>query len=114
MYYGCGMGRGSGRGYGQGMGFGFRGSSPPWPYVGIGRGGLPRCQAYMGYGAAGTGYPFVPWPWAASRRPYGAVGSPQEEIQFLKNQGAMLRKEIDAIDARIKELEKENPQGGER
>jgi hypothetical protein len=29
-----------------GRGFGFRGWSPPWPYVGRGRGGLPRCWAY--------------------------------------------------------------------
>jgi prefoldin subunit 5 len=45
--------------------------------------------------------------------PYGAPNSPQEEIRFLKNQEEMLRKEIDAIDARIKELEKEKSQGGE-
>ncbi len=29
-----------------GRGFGFRGFSPPWPFVGIGRGGLPRCWYY--------------------------------------------------------------------
>ncbi len=31
---------GFGRGYGrrQGIRFGFRGSSPPWPYLGLGRG----------------------------------------------------------------------------
>ena len=40
MVYGFGRGSG-GRG---GAGLGFRGSSPPWPYVGRGRGGLPRCQ----------------------------------------------------------------------
>lgn len=45
------------RGAGAGMwsmggrGFGFRGSSPPWPYVGLGRGGLPRC----GYFLSGAG-----------------------------------------------------------
>jgi len=38
-----GFGRGRGRG---GRGFGFRGTSPPWPYIGRGRGGLPRCWAY--------------------------------------------------------------------
>jgi len=31
-------GLGSGYGFGRGGGFGFRGSSPPWPFVGIGRG----------------------------------------------------------------------------
>jgi len=34
-------------GLGYGQGFAFRGSSPPWPYVGRGKGGLPRC-AYSG------------------------------------------------------------------
>jgi hypothetical protein len=29
-----------------GRGFGFRGGSPPWPYVGRGRGGFPRCWAF--------------------------------------------------------------------
>ena len=29
-----------------GRGFGFRGWSPAWPFVGRGRGGLPRCWAY--------------------------------------------------------------------
>jgi hypothetical protein len=31
----------------------------------------------------------------------------------MKDQGEMLRKEIDAIDVRIKELEKEKSPGGE-
>ncbi len=36
---------GFGRGWGRrgGAGFGFRGTSPSWPYVGRGMGGLPRC-----------------------------------------------------------------------
>ncbi|MFC2062459.1 hypothetical protein ACFLS8_00710 [Chloroflexota bacterium] len=40
------FGRGFARGAGGGgsRGFGFRGSSPSWPYVGRGRGGLPRCR----------------------------------------------------------------------
>jgi hypothetical protein len=118
MYYGRGIGRGLGRGYGGGMGFGFRGSSPPWPYVGIGRGGLPRCWAYGGYGLPATGYAppaprFYPGPGAYARGPYGAPSSTQEEVNFLKGQAEMLREEIEAIDARIKELEKEKPEGGE-
>jgi len=53
-----GFGRG---GFGRGGGgFGFRGSSPPWPFVGLGRGGLPRCGYFLS-GAAGMpvspGYP---------------------------------------------------------
>jgi NAD-dependent dihydropyrimidine dehydrogenase PreA subunit len=39
-------------------GFGFRGVSPPWPYVGRGRGGLPRC-AYPGMTAA---FPYISGP----------------------------------------------------
>jgi prefoldin subunit 5 len=34
-------------------------------------------------------------------------------VRFLKDQAEMLRGEIDAIDARLKELEKEKTQGGE-
>lgn len=45
--------------------------------------------------------------------PYGAPYSPQEEVRFLKDQAEMLRGEIDAIDARLKELEKEKTRGGE-
>jgi hypothetical protein len=63
MVFGPGRGRGMGRSAGYGMGrgmvggrgFGFRGSSPPWPYVGMGRGGLPRCGYFVGgYGRIGV------------------------------------------------------------
>ena len=48
------MPNGYGRGFGgRGWGFGFRGSSPPWPYVGLGRGGLPRCGYFFSSGTAG-------------------------------------------------------------
>jgi hypothetical protein len=124
MYYGRGMGRSSGRGYGRGTGFGFRGSSPPWPYVGIGRGGLPRCRAYGGFGRPGAGYvpspgpvafgPSGPYgPPAYGRGGYGASYSPVDEIHFLKDQAEMIRDELQAIDSRIKELEKEKAPGGE-
>ena len=47
------MPNGYGRGFRRrGWGFGFRGSSPPRPYVGLGRGGLPRCGYFLS-GAAG-------------------------------------------------------------
>ena len=120
MYYGYGYGMGRGMGYGRGMGFGFRGSSPPWPYVGIGRGGLPRCYAYMGYETPGIPYgagtvPPPPGPWATGPAPY--YGAPyysqEDEIRVLKDQAGMIRDELAAIDARINELEKEKTQGGE-
>ncbi len=57
------FGRGFGMGGGFGRGFGFRGYSPPWPFVGRGRGGLPRGFAYgaPGYFPYGVGQmPFPP------------------------------------------------------
>jgi len=118
MYYGRGYG-GSGRGggYGGGMGVGFRGASPGWPYVGIGRGGLPRCYAYGGYGNPALAYgPGVfppgqdPRPWGPG--PYGVPSSPQHELQFLKDRAEMIQQELGAIDARIQELEIEKAERG--
>ena len=116
MYYRRGFGGIFGMGFSRGMGLGFRGYSPSWPYVGIGRGGLPRCWAYGGYGLPATGYappatPVYPGPGTYGWGPYGAPSTPQEEVRFLKDQAEMLRGEIAAIDARLKELEKN--QGGE-
>jgi hypothetical protein len=114
-------------------GFGFRGGSPPLPYVGRGRGGLPRCWAYGGYGGDGfdpysywaspygwedphgmvypprvqmyPGYPYNPNPWES---PYGSpMMTTEEELERLKNQAASIRQEIDQIKNRISELEKE-------
>jgi hypothetical protein len=115
MYYGYGYGRGRGMGMGGGMGFGFRGYSPPWPYVGIGRGGLPRCWAYGGYGWPAGGYApaYPPGPWAFAGGPYGAPLSPQDELRNLKDEAEMIRRDLEAIDTRIKELEKEKTTGGE-
>ena len=56
------MPNGFGRGRG-GWGFGFRGSSPPWPFVGIGRGGLPRCGYFLSGAAGAPGY--MPYPGAS-------------------------------------------------
>ena len=53
-----------GYGFRGGMGFGFRGISPPWPYVGLGRGGLPRHEYFLS-GAAG-----VPMAWPYQQTPY--------------------------------------------
>ncbi len=112
MDYGRGMGGGFGRGYGRGMGFAFRGSSPGGPYVGIGRGGLPRCAAYAGsYPASGMNYPRLPKPgWRFRGRSF----SPEEEVNVLRERETMLRREIEAVEARIKEMEGEKSPGGER
>ena len=89
-----------------GRGFGFRGASPAWPYVGRGRGGLPRCLApgltpgytfgaYRAYG----GYPF----WGQS--PYSPQMTQDQELSFLKEESNTLRRHLEEIDARITELE---------
>jgi hypothetical protein len=107
-----GFGRGFGRGFGGGgWGFGFRGSSPPWPFVGIGRGGLPRC-GYFVSGPAGmpmpTGYP----PYGPGAMPYYEGYAPpsgtipgEPELDFLRSQAEMIRGQLEQIDARMKELE---------
>ncbi len=39
--------------------------------------------------------------------PYGPPMAPEQEIEFLRTQAQMLKDELDRIDARIKELEKQ-------
>lgn len=86
-----GFGRGLARGFGsgRGMGFGFRGSSPPWPYVGRGRGGLPRCGYFLS-GAAGT----------PSAQPFTPKMTREQELGFLREQ-------LEQIEARMRDLESE-------
>jgi hypothetical protein len=104
----------NGFGYRGGWGFGFRGSSPPWPYVGLGRGGLPRC----GYFLAGTPVApdYAPYYGAAWDMPYAATPdttpfAPQmtreQEIDFLRNEAEALSENLEQIEARINELEAE-------
>ncbi len=83
--------RGAGRGAGSrgGMGFGFRGSSPPWPYVGRGRGSLPRCGYFLS-GAAGTS-PAAP-------------AAPEQELAALSDQAQAIKTQLDQIEARIREI----------
>ena len=81
----------TGRGQRGGMGLGFRGSSPPYPYIGQGRGGLPRCSYYFGNQAN------------------IAVAAPgvtkEQEINFLKSQANNIKKELDNIESKIRNLE---------
>lgn len=67
---------------GCGCGFRFRGATPPWPYIGVGRGGLPRCWYY--------------------REP---LYKKEDSISFLKEQADILRKELELIEERIKRME---------
>ncbi|MDP2917033.1 MAG: DUF5320 family protein [Dehalococcoidia bacterium] len=78
----------TGRGQRGGTGLGFRGSSPPWPYVGRGRGGLPRCGYYFGSRANAT--PGM---------------TREQEINFLKGQAEGIKKELDMVESRIRDLE---------
>ena len=78
-----------GRGQTGGMGLGFRGSSPPWPYVGRGRGGLPRCSYYPG---------------SRANTPAQGVTS-EQEISLLKSQTENMKKELDMVETRIRDLE---------
>jgi len=126
------MPNGYGRGFGRrGWGFGFRGSSPPWPYVGLGRGGLPRCGYFLSR-AAGMpvppGYPSYGGPWAMpyyggmaypGAMPYGYAGAPvgadpyapqmtrEQELDSLRSQAKAMKVQLEQIDAGIKKLETE-------
>jgi len=113
-------GRGAGFGSRGGMGFGFRGSSPPWPYVGIGRGGLPRCGYFLG-GAAGVpaaqayqgspyqaGPGFVTWQSPYPVYPEAQQMSREQELDFLRNQAEAINEQLKQIESRIQGLEGES------
>ena len=85
-------------GHGQGMGFGFRGMTPPWPYIGRGRGGLPRCGYWAGAG-------FDPR-WTGQGRWYpGWSGTVVEDKDQLHREADLLRSQLEQIEARIQDLE---------
>ena len=106
-----GFGRGRGFGRGGGWGFGFRGTSPPWPYVGIGRGGLPRC----GYFLSGAGAPppppyqssFYGQPAAPGYTPFSPQMTREEELDYLRDQAEAVKEELEQIDSRMRDLESE-------
>ena len=121
-WFGWGGGWRRGLGWGGGMGLGFRGSSPPWPYVGLGRGGLPRCGYFLS-GAAGTpiAYPsysrFGVWPTpspfygapitAPETTPFTPQMTPEQELDFMKNQAQTIKSHLEQIESRMHELEAE-------
>lgn len=83
--------------YGMGYGLGFRGTSSAWPYIGRGRGGLPRCW-YPGFWTNwGTANPFITF-----------TQGGQTEIEYLKQTADALRQQLGRIEARINDLQKEN------
>ena len=83
MMYGLGRGRNNNRG----SGLGFRGVSPEWPYVGRGRGGLPRCQC-----------------------PATTSISREQELDFLKKQAEAIKSELGQIESRISDIENDKKQ----
>ena len=84
-----------GRGRSGGAGLGFRGSSPPYPYIGRGRGGLPRCQ-YPGMALSFRDAPFPA---------YQPQMTGEQELDLLKRQSGDIRKELERIESRIRDLE---------
>ena len=108
-------------GFGYGRGFGFRGASPPWPYFGRGRGGLPRCWypgAYTApaYAPGWTPSPFYGgawdppdygWPAAYGAMPGAPPMSREQELDFLREEANAVKAQLDEIEARIKGLEGE-------
>lgn len=91
------------RGKRRGVGLGFRGSSPPWPYVGLGRGGLPRCGHFF-RGAVAP--PYQPLTRAqAAYRPFSARMSKEEELGYLKDQAQAVKEQLDRIESRMHDLE---------
>ena len=91
---------GSGRGLNRGgAGLGFRGASPPWPYIGRGRGGLPRCQ-YPGVIPADPSF----YPVQGVTR-YTPSMTREQELSYLKREAKAVRTHLEDVEARIKELE---------
>ena len=75
--------------------------------------GPPDYPTPGGYGTPGTspyGQPDYPPPGgfgAPGMAPFGPPMAPEQEISFLRDQAQMLKQQMDQIDSRIKELEKE-------
>jgi hypothetical protein len=113
MPNGFGQGRVFGRGSGGGMGFGFRGSSPPWPYVGRGRGGLPRCGYYFGSSIAPASQSYQPqsfysgMPPAPGYAPYSSRMTREDELNYMKGQAEALRDELKQLETEIGKLSAE-------
>jgi hypothetical protein len=112
MANGYARGRGRGRGFRGGMGFGYRGSSPPWPYVGIGRGGLPRCGYFFGDQGATVAYQQPPSPYypripPAPGAPFAPHMTKEEELDLLRGQAEAIKGQLEQIETRMQEIEAE-------
>ena len=90
-----GLGRGGGFGFRGGMGLGFRGSAPPWPYVGIGRGGRPRHEYFF------SGTP------AFDNAPFAPQVTPEQELDSLRNQAEAIKGQLEQIEGRMRNSKSE-------
>ena len=91
--------------WGGGRGCGFRGSAPAWPYVGRGRGGMPRCMSPSVQG----NWSYGPQRWAtpvAAQTSYGPQMTREQEINVLKDEQQFIKSRLEQIDTRMQELEK--------
>jgi len=87
--------------YGQPMPGSYANPGMP-PYGQPGPGGYANQEMPYGQPMAGPGRYGSP-----GMPPYGQAMPPEQEIAFLKDQAHMLKDQLDQIDARIQELEKE-------
>jgi hypothetical protein len=109
MPNGFGRGQGNGRGFGSGRGFGFRGTSPVWPYIGLGRGGLPRCGYFNATGASMPLNPNDPLykRQTAAGRYAASTTNKKDEIDYLRDQAEDIKEQLEKIEARMHDLESE-------
>jgi hypothetical protein len=93
------------------MGFGFRGSSPPWPYVGLGRGGLPRCGYFFNRGSTPVPplYQASPFygqgPATPGYAPFSPQMSREEELDYLRDQAEEVKEQLEQIESKMHDLE---------
>jgi hypothetical protein len=107
--------------YGRRGGFGFRGSTPPWPYIGRGRGGLPKCGYYYAHGYSPYRSNMSSYQWSPAAygtqwyvpayetwyHPETRFSSREHELDALKNEAEAIKAHLKEIDGRIQELESE-------
>ena len=94
----------AGRGQRGRIGFGFRGRSPIWPYVGRGRGGLPRCSYFL-TGALAPAYQPLTEGRAAGYRYSSSPVSKEEKLGYLGDQAKAIKEQLDNIESRMHDLE---------
>lgn len=91
----------------RGMGFRIRGASPPPPFIGRGRGGLPRCYFFLWQQGLLPDMDSFPQPGQmAPPVPQKDFGDREQELEALKRALQNLEKQKEDIKKRIEELKK--------